>query len=434
MIHFDIRVSFFIIELMLATALFSRHCHWRKGPRFLAIPLVIVLFGLSPERSLSTLNGDIGRLPIVLAYYAVCAFVVVLLVRWLTDTAWLGALVMTTAGYAVQHVAYDALTVLLIICGWGDDTGFYFTVEYYALYLSVYLAVYLLFWVLFGRRYEVDVDKVHNRLAWVMGDMALLVLVIVFNLVFVVNLPARQKMVCLLYDGICTVLGLVMLQLVSTNNRLADDLRIMHQVNRLQTRHYEMAKENIDIINIKCHDIRKNLASLYADDTERPSAESIREVEQSVRIYDAMFHTGNESLDVLLSEKSLLCEKRGVKLTCVADGKALDFMDLSDLYALFGNILDNAMEAVSALADEDQRVISLRVQASGGLLNIEEQNYYQGSLRLNDDGLPITTKADKRLHGLGMRSIVYQIHKYGGEFHISTADHIFSLSIVIPLS
>lgn len=47
----------------------------------------------------------------------------------------------------------------------------------------------------------------------------------------------------------------------------------------------------------------------------------------------------------------------------MADGKALDFIDTLDLYSIFGNIIDNAIESVVQLKDEEQRIIGITVSS-----------------------------------------------------------------------
>ncbi len=64
---------------------------------------------------------------------------------------------------------------------------------------------------------------------------------------------------------------------------------------------------------------------------------ALADVAREVDVYDAAVHTGNEALDTILTEKSLVCQREGITLTCVADGSALDFMAPADIYALFGN-------------------------------------------------------------------------------------------------
>ena len=79
-------------------------------------------------------------------------------------------------------------------------------------------------------------------------------------------------------------------------------------------------------------------------------------MEKEIKIYEAQNKTGNKVLDAVLTSKSLYCQNNGIGLTCVADGSALNFMEDMDISALFGNILDNAIEA-SMMLDQEKRFI-----------------------------------------------------------------------------
>ena len=114
----------------------------------------------------------------------------------------------------------------------------------------------------------------------------------------------------------------------------------------------------------------------------------------------------------------------------MADGKKLSFMRSSDLYALFGNIIDNAIEAVSVL-DEDKRTISLSVSEKSGFIVINIYNRYDGELSF-ESGLPRTTKSDESMHGFGMKSVQATCEKYGGSMSIRTDKNVFNLNIIIP--
>ena len=78
-------------------------------------------------------------------------------------------------------------------------------------------------------------------------------------------------------------------------------------------------------------------------------------------IYDNIYQTGNDALDLVLTEKSLLCDEYNIKLSSMIDGAALDFMNTTDVYALFGNLLDNAIESVMKEPDEEKRIISVQM-------------------------------------------------------------------------
>ena len=149
-------------------------------------------------------------------------------------------------------------------------------------------------------------------------------------------------------------------------------------------------------------------------------------------IYDTELNTHNAALDVVLSGKMLDCKNQGITLTCMADGRRMDFMEDSDIYALFGNIMDNAIEAARTMDAPDERLISLTVATQGELLRIEEENYFSGYL-VFAEGLPVTSKGDTTHHGFGTRSIRILTEKYQGDFKISIQDNIFSLSIILPI-
>ena len=118
---------------------------------------------------------------------------------------------------------------------------------------------------------------------------------------------------------------------------------------------------------MKCHDMRHQIREIGR--SKSLNSEVIDEMEKSITLYDTMVKTGTEALDVILSEKSLLCYRKGIVLTCVADGGRLDFMSATDLYSLFGNALDNAIAAVKGLPEE-MRVISVVDTGKGDFVNL----------------------------------------------------------------
>ncbi len=109
----------------------------------------------------------------------------------------------------------------------------------------------------------------------------------------------------------------------------------------------------------------------------------------------------------------------------------MSFMEVMDIFSLFGNILDNAIEHQSTLAP-DKRFIHLSVRSANQLLLIHAENYFEGELVMRD-GIPVTTKEDKNYHGYGMRSIRRIVEKYSGNFSISTEDQLFQIDIMLPI-
>lgn len=192
---------------------------------------------------------------------------------------------------------------------------------------------------------------------------------------------------------------------------------------------YDQEKNIHDIINIKCHDIRHQIAAMGSAGYEK----EIRKIGKLVDIYDATPRTQCVALDVALSSKALACQSQNITLTCMADGRSLGFMEDGDIYALFGNILDNAIEAASKISDPDKRQISLTVSDREGFLLIEAENFYSGEVTF-EQGLPVTTKSERDFHGFGTRSIQILTEKYGGDLQLTVEEGIFRLSIMLPIA
>ena len=196
---------------------------------------------------------------------------------------------------------------------------------------------------------------------------------------------------------------------------------------------YRNYQEVTDLINMKYHDLKHQIAGLRAEQDPEKRSQWIDQMEGELSAYQPERQTGNQVLDGVLDGKMPLIHSHQITFTCVADGELLKFMHVTDICTIFGNALDNAIEAVSRLEDPQQRVISVKAIYQKKILVIQFQNYYQGDLEFRN-GIPRTTKQNKQDHGYGMKSIRYTVEKYNGTVTVSTKNNIFTLQILIPLA
>lgn len=261
--------------------------------------------------------------------------------------------------------------------------------------------------------------------------VGMLISVNVFTLVFDElrpGEPAGADAVYLLLDLITCVFLLALTREVVGRRSAEQDSEITRHLLHQQRTQLESSRETIELINIKTHDLKHQIALLG----DRIPQDEVDELRRLVGIYDATARTGNEALDVLLAEKLLICETRGIPFDRIVDGRLLAAMRPGDVYSLFGNALDNAIEAVADVAEPDRRYIALRVRRRKGLLAIRVENAYEGE-RVFEDGLPRTTKQDTRFHGFGMRSIRMICERYDGVMSVSARDGVFALTLLLPL-
>lgn len=209
------------------------------------------------------------------------------------------------------------------------------------------------------------------------------------------------------------------------------DLDAMRNILQSQYTLYRKSSESIDIVNRKYHDLKHQIAVLRAEeDTEKRMA-FLDEMESEIKVYEAQNKTGNSVVDTILTGKSITCQKHNIELTCVVDGKLLNFMHVMDICTILGNALDNAIECEIQIAEQEKRLIHMEVLSKKDFIVLRFENYFEGELEF-EDSLPTTKKDNKQYHGYGIKSIQYTAKKYKGWVTINKRENWFELNVVIP--
>ena len=328
--------------------------------------------------------------------------------------------------YAVQHTEF----CLSVIVGNYGTGPFNMSLNWILLAATMALS-----WLFPARK------LVHNGRYLVTWRKAVIVLSLMLIMGLVLNYPFRYLPglrenfaypLSLAYD-LCSCQFLLWLQIEQRRElNLAAAAEAERRLRIQMEDQYHLSQETIDIINRKCHDLKHQVSALRLVSNPEEREESLQELERSAMIYDCSVKTGNRVLDTVLTEKSLLCEKHQIECTWMADGRLLEFISPVDLYTLFGNALDNAIEASEQVPDADARNISVTVQKRLGAVFIQVENYFAHDLRKDKERI-ISTKKDARNHGFGLESIRQIAMRYGGSMDISTEDNLFTLSILLPL-
>ena len=200
----------------------------------------------------------------------------------------------------------------------------------------------------------------------------------------------------------------------------------------MQYKNYKLSKESIDIVNQKYHDLKHQINLLKSGADSEKAGKYLEQMEREIKIYETQNKTGNKVLDTILTSKSMHCQRHGIELKFMGEGQLLNFMEDMDISALFGNMLDNAIESVVKIKDRQKRLISLHVIQDKQFIRIRTENYCEENVQFQD-GIPITTKKDKRFHGYGMKSMKKIVEKYGGSVMAGKTDNWFELKILIPM-
>ena len=367
---------------------------------------------------------------IIILYYAGLFACSLLLMNMVFEGTREELLFAGVCGYAVQHIAFAGITMILNLTG-ASFTGirdFFF----------VRLLPYLLF---SGMVYQFVIKKNAGKGELRQKDMRMVILALVtlFIVIFLsalvdhewfrTNAAYLQNVFCKVYAMICSALAIFIAFSSSRQNRIQHENEMMELMLHNLSDQQKLSKETVNLINIKCHDLKYRLSRIANITDAEDQKEYIDSVKQTVAIYDNIFQTGNDALDLILTEKSLLCNEYNIKLSCMIDGGILSFMNSTDVYALFGNLMDNAIESVMKEPDEEKRIISLSVSEKSGGSYIHMENYCR-EIVVFQDGLPVTSKEDTAYHGFGVRSIRYLTEKYEGNLLMRTEKERFITDIL----
>lgn len=335
------------------------------------------------------------------------------------------------AAVAVQDIASRLFTALIFLCGNDPlETLSLFADANnnrdWALSHIIQAAVVLILFALFRQAKCLNADKqTVNRTAGLSMFFALwLMLIHSFAREYM-----RESSTLYMTINVCCITFsaavLVLRRDILSQNQYRQEIAMTEKLLSEERKLYDSAKENIELVNMRCHDLKHQLEDLSYKLTE----DELQRLKEAIKIYDNSIKTGSEVLDIVLYEKQLVFDSEGIRFTVMADGSALSFMRTTYTYALFNNALGNALEAVRKLPDPEMRVIDLTVRQAADTLIVTVTNYYNGDL--NPDNA--TTKADRTHHGLGLKSMKYIAELYGGTLSTSADGFLFELCCRIPI-
>ncbi|MCR5078972.1 MAG: GHKL domain-containing protein [Bacilli bacterium] len=222
------------------------------------------------------------------------------------------------------------------------------------------------------------------------------------------------------------------LMLIIRDNVRVTEKEILQRLLIEKEKEYRVTQESIALINQKSHDLKKVLAYLK----KHANGELLNEVhtiEESLLKYDSLVQTGNDTVDIVVSEKKLFCLNNDINFSCMVDGQLLNRMSAVDIYTLLTNALDNAIEAVLLIDEPERRNIVFTISRSKGMVQIKLENSFKEK-PVFVSGMPITRKSNKHYHGFGVQSMKTTLKKYGGYFDCRVVDDKFVLFGTLPIS
>ena len=430
----------FMAELFLAEFIFT----WKlKKKKFYWIRILIV-GAICAGIAMAVPILQYSALYSSLLFFGLYFLSTVLLKLVCYDESWVNIFFCTIAAYATQHIAFETYNFIIIATGlnnglpveaYGDRMQSTYDALVNFIHYESYLIVYWICYLVFGQRIKKgeNMHLISVHLLFLSIGMILVSVVINAMVTYYSYSHPNQfysMITCILIIFCCIFVLTAQFNLLA-KKKAVEELSVVQKMWSSEEKQYNILKENIDYINIKCHDLKHQIRH-FGDKCSLPES-SVSEMMQKISVYETAVKTGNEALDILLMEKSLTCINKGIRLTTMADGKAISFMEETEIYSLLGNALDNAIESLEKIEDEEKKVIGLIIKSAGNFVSIHLYNYCPKKPKFKD-GLPLTTKDNRKNdHGYGMKSMRLIAEKYGGTLTTSFENETFILDILIPL-
>lgn len=235
-----------------------------------------------------------------------------------------------------------------------------------------------------------------------------------------------------LFCSMCALIAVIGYDNALALSQKEQELVRLQSMLQSQQKQYEIKKETIDLLNRKYHDLKHHVLCLDRAENEKARREYVRALDNELNAYAALQNTGSETLDIIMTEKGLECQKKGIRLLLLVKGALLGFLRPLDVAAIFGNALDNAIRAVEKLPEE-RREITVRMIERQGWLVLRFENEYAGELARGEDGSLLSTREDETaFHGFGIKSIEYTANRYAGNVSVETEGQRFILNILLP--
>lgn len=426
---YSLVISF--LETQLCICIFA--AKQPKKPLFLLRLAGTALCGIFLFLGLSMLDTDIGQLWM----RVVCNLVITLFCFLCTCGLYEGSLenisILFCSGIAAHEVTARISQLIRLLQGIDDKLtiSFFHTQAIapepweWAFFYLFHVGMYFLLAALFRPKANLTRDRDTSRNVSLLF-VSILVTVNILTCVsrvhewesasLTIYLKAFSLYVHLMILFICTG--------VCSQNEKSRQLEVLQQLWKQDQAQFQSVKASMDAINMKCHDLKHILHRVE----DRLNDEEVAQLSQAISFYDSNIRTGNEVLDIVLCEKALLCQQNGIQFQCMADGSLFSFLTPVQIYTVFGNIIDNAVEAVMKLEDPQAKLICLTCRAAQDCILVEQSNFCLPGATTDR-----TSKADSARHGFGLKSIRYIVNRYGGTVETQLNEDMFFLSIRFPL-
>ncbi|WP_270940171.1 ATP-binding protein [Romboutsia lituseburensis] len=249
---------------------------------------------------------------------------------------------------------------------------------------------------------------------------------ITVNIIPLIEFTKNSVIIAIIF---CNIFLIFIINNIIKKMKDESEMKSLNDKLDMQYNHYLSIQESQMKVRQLYHDINNHMACIKELQNEDVN-EYIDSINDQLKEYKNTFTTNNMILDIILNEKNSVCKKNNTDLTCDINFSKCSFIEMIDISSIFSNIIDNAIQACKKV--EDNRYISIRGTVVKSYYVIRCENSKNNKIKLNDKKI-VTTKKDKFLHGIGLKSVKSSLDKYNGDLEIINDKNKFTINIYIPI-
>ena len=217
-----------------------------------------------------------------------------------------------------------------------------------------------------------------------------------------------------------------------TTVRLTESARLQQENTFLQmeAKRYEEMQSYMNYSREMRHNFRQHIL-VISGLTESGRLDELREyLSQLAEPLNAGYkvYCSNPAIDAVASHYDRIAREQCTAITWSLELPADIPVKESDYCAIFGNLIENALNAVKGLPAGNRRVNVVSSMLSKFMTGISIDNPYTGTLTFGKNGLPV---AEGEGHGIGLVSVMNTVNRYGGSMDITAEGGTFSVDIIL---
>lgn len=282
--------------------------------------------------------------------------------------------------------------------------------------------------------YNIKSMKMESKLQpsiWIAScSMPVISIIIAFTLFFNDGIHAVSLLLSLSLLILANVLTFYLYDLLSQFYINRIDAEVLEKEKQYYFHQCELMNQIHENMTAYRHDL-KNHMMIISELAEKKNCSEIQTyVEENMATLPKLktySQTGNVYLDSILNFKFSEADVLGTKIQCEIEASEICTIERRDLTIILGNLLDNAITAVS---DVPNKEIQFLFRENKGRIIISIINSYDGTVILKDNKF-ISRKKDAQLHGYGLKNVKRTVEKYHGTMKVTHDVNYFQVQVLL---